>query len=148
MSGTSGGYSIPHDYDSTVLADDFDLMPTAVNDWTGVGINVTLPVAGTYRVEAEVRAAVAGGGFVTCRLFNVTDSVAIGQTLRLVEQLNGAAANQGQNNTAPITTRMSVDGPTVVRVEGMRGDATGAQTQAQIVTGAGGQTWMGWERIA
>ncbi|MFF1965446.1 hypothetical protein ACFVW5_17895 [Streptomyces sp. NPDC058232] len=148
MSGTSGGYSVQHDHGSTVLADDFDLMPTAGNAWTGVGINVTLPTAGTYRVEAEVRAAVAGGGFVTCRLFNTTDSVAVSETLRLVEQLNGAVPNQGQNNTAPITTFMTVTGPTVVRVEGMRGDATGAQTQAQIVTGAGGQTWMGWERIA
>ncbi|MFE6549661.1 hypothetical protein ACFVHS_14880 [Streptomyces sp. NPDC057746] len=148
MSGTSGSYNpASHDHDSIVLADDFDLMPTAINVWTGVGINVTLPRAGKYRVEAEVRAAVVGGGFVTARFFNATASQAVPQALRLVNQLNGAQPNQGVNNTAPITAFVTVSGPTVIRVEAMRGDATGAQTAASITSGAAGQTWMGWEQI-
>lgn len=122
-------------------------MPTAVNDWTGVGLNVTLPRAGKYRVEAEVRAAVVGGGFVTARFFNTTASAAVPQALRLVNQLNGVSPGTGANNTAPITAFITVSEPSVIRVEAMRGDAAGTQTSATITSGAAGQTWMGWEQI-
>ncbi|MFJ3274017.1 hypothetical protein [Streptomyces sp. NPDC086776] len=64
-----------------------------------------------------------------------------------MNQLNGVSANTGANNTAPITTFVTVSGPTVIRLEAMRGDATGSQTEASITTGAAGQTWMGWEQI-
>ncbi|MCF3960617.1 hypothetical protein [Streptomyces fuscigenes] len=148
MSGTSGAYTVPRTYDSGTLADEFNLLPIAANTWSGVGLNITLPGAGVYRVEAEVRASVAGGGFVSARLFNTTDSVIIAQTNRLVNQLSGATANQGQNTTAPATARVAVDGPTVIRLEAMRGDQAGVQTGASIVSNPGGQTWLSYERIA
>ena len=127
MSGTSGSYNtVSHDHGEDVLPANFDLMTAAVGDWTGVGLNVTLPRAGQYRVEAEVRAAVVGGGFITARFFNTTASSAVGQALRLVNQLNGVSPNQGANNTAPITTFVTVSRPTVIRLEAMRGEACGA----------------------
>ncbi|WP_326813943.1 hypothetical protein [Streptomyces sp. NBC_01763] len=147
MSGTSGGYSVPHETGGDVLPTNFDILPTAQNTWVDTGLSVTLPSAGRYRVEAEARASVAGGGFVTVRLFNVTAAQVIPQTQRLVDQLTGATPTQGDNNTAPCTTWVTAAGPTVIRLEAMRGDPNSDATQAQIVTGQAGQTWMGWERI-
>ncbi|MFJ9447837.1 hypothetical protein ACIRRH_39305 [Kitasatospora sp. NPDC101235] len=122
--------------------------------WTDAPLEVTLPRAGTYELDADVRGRLAGAPsintFITARLWDVTSGTAVAESERLVNQiidLNPGAAQAGGNATAPISELIQVNGPTTIRLQGIRNDAVGAASIAQIYSDASGRTSLRYERV-
>ncbi|HEU5158667.1 MAG TPA: hypothetical protein VFU43_16840 [Streptosporangiaceae bacterium] len=129
-----------------------NLQPTPSGTWVDSALQVTLPRAGTYSLDADVRGRLAGvppiNAFIVARLWNVTSGTVVPNSARIITQLAdlsdaGAAA---LNTTAPISERISVGGPTTIRLQGVRFNASGATTVAEIRSDASGLTSLRFEQ--
>lgn len=122
--------------------------------WTNVPLQVVLPKAGTYELDADVRGRLAGSPalntFITARLWNVTAGAEVPQSERIVYQiidLNAGAAQAGGNATAPINELITVSGPTTIALQAVRNDAAGAASIAQIYSDGAGYTSLRFDRV-
>jgi hypothetical protein len=74
MSGTDAALRLI-EHGSSVLRTTVDLQPTASGTWMGTGLEITLPAAGTYQLDATVRGALTGTSpvntWIVARLFDV-----------------------------------------------------------------------------
>ncbi|WP_327415395.1 hypothetical protein [Streptomyces sp. NBC_01233] len=132
-----------------------NLQPTASGAWTDTGLQVVLPAAGTYQLDATVRASLAGTSpvntFVSVRLFDVTAGAAVPDSEVLVHQVNvssATAVNVGNNVSGPIQVEYAIPGARTVRLQGRRTNVTGASTTAQINDNTDGRTTLRFARIA
>lgn len=123
--------------------------------WTNTPLTVTLPRAGTYELDADVRGRIAGdpptNTYITARLWNDTSGTAVPESERLVNQvidLNAGNAQTGSNHTSPISELIRVNGPTTIRLQAQRIDAVGTAVVAQIYSDGHGYTSLRFERIA
>ena len=113
---------------------------------TDIPVAVNLPWPGTYQLDANVRGRLAGlspvNAFITARLWDATSGVAVANSERLVYQVIGDAGtgHASGNATAPINEVIHVNGPTTIRLQAMRIDATGSATIAQIYSDTAGFT--------
>ncbi|MEV8439422.1 hypothetical protein AB0425_18770 [Actinosynnema sp. NPDC051121] len=122
--------------------------------WTATPLVVTLPWAGTYELDADVRGRISGApsfnSYITARLWNDTAAAAVPQSERLVNQiidLNAGDATAGSNMTAPISELVHVEGPTVIRLQARRIDATGTASISQIYSDDTGYTSLRYTRV-
>ncbi|MEV7386503.1 hypothetical protein [Streptomyces sp. NPDC091215] len=122
--------------------------------WTDTPLEVTLPKAGTYTLDADVRGRLQGtppvNTFITARLWNVNSGAEVPQSERLVYQiinLNPGQAAAAGNQTAPISELIRVSGPTTIRLQAQRTDAVGAASIAQIFSDNSGYTSLRFERV-
>ncbi|MFD8725655.1 hypothetical protein ACFV2H_48890 [Streptomyces sp. NPDC059629] len=122
--------------------------------WTDTPLEVTLPKAGTYALDADVRGRLSGtpalNTYITARLWNVNSGTEVPQSERLVYQiinLNPGQADAGGNQTAPISELIRVSGPTTIRLQAQRVDAVGAASIAQIYSDGAGYTSLRYERV-
>ncbi|MEU4301682.1 hypothetical protein [Kitasatospora aureofaciens] len=122
--------------------------------WTDTPLEVTLPLAGTYELDANVRGRLAGvppvNTFITARLWDVTSGTAVAESERLVYQvidLNPGSAQAGGNATAPISELIRVNKPTTIRLQGTRSDAVGTALVAQIYDDNAGHTSLRFDRV-
>ncbi|MEU1800948.1 hypothetical protein [Streptomyces sp. NPDC019937] len=118
-------------------------------------MEVTLPRAGTYELDADVRGRLSGvpavNTYITARLWNVTTGAAVPESERLVNQIidhNQGDAVTGSNQTAPISELIKVQGPTTIRLQAQRNDATGAASIAQVYSDGAGHTSLRYERVS
>ena len=123
--------------------------------WTNTPLEVTLPRAGTYELDADVRGRLSGipavNTYMTARLWNVTTGAAVPESERLVNQiidLNQGDAGTGSNQTAPISELIKVNGPTTIRLQAQRIDAVGAASVAQVYSDGHGYTSLRYERVS
>jgi hypothetical protein len=123
--------------------------------WTDVPLQVVLPKAGTYELDADVRGRLAGSPavntYITARLWNVTAGAEVPQSERLVYQvidLNAGTAQAGGNATAPISELVTVTGPTTIALQAIRNDAAGSASIAQIYSDGSGYTSLRFDRVA
>src|SRR4051812_6233938 len=86
-----------------------NLQPTASGTWANSSLQVTLPTAGIYTLDLDVRGRLAGkppiNAYIVARLFNVTTAAVLPNSERLITQIidgNPGAAVYGVNTTAPI----------------------------------------------
>ncbi|WP_018685222.1 hypothetical protein [Actinokineospora enzanensis] len=121
--------------------------------WTDTPLQVTLPDAGTYTIDADVRGRLDGvppfNTFITARLFDVTAGAPVPDSERLVDQVidvNPGNARTGSNATAPIDQLISVGKRTVIRLQAIRVDATGTAQIAQIYSDGYGRTTLRFSR--
>lgn len=119
------------------------------------GVQVVLPAAGTYRLEADVRAAIGGtppvNAFVVARLFNVTAGAALANSARMIVQANVQVAGNdfAEQNTSPITEELTVTGPTTIRVEATHVINSGVVTVSNANNSqANGRTRLAFEKIS
>lgn len=122
--------------------------------WTNVPVQVVLPWAGTYDLDADVRGRLAGvpsvNTYISARLWDVTTGSAVPQSERLVYQIideNAGTAQAGGNATAPISELIHVSGPTTISLQAVRYDAVGAANIAQIYSDGVGHTSLRFDRI-
>ena len=122
--------------------------------WTDVPVQVVLPRAGTYDINADVRGRLAGvpavNTYITARLWDATAGTAVPQSERLVYQiidLNPGTAQAGGNATAPISEQIRVTGPTVISLQATHKDAVGAANIAQIYSDGNGYTSLSFDRV-
>lgn len=122
--------------------------------WTTVPLQVTLPRAGTYELDADVRGRLSGvpavNTFITARLWDTTTGAPVPQSARLVYQIidgNAGTAQAGGNATAPISELISVSGPTTITLQALRTDAAGTANIAQIYSDGAGYTSLRFDRV-
>jgi hypothetical protein len=116
--------------------------------WTGTPLQVFLPQAGTYELDANVRGRLAGTGtvnsYITARLWNVTAGAEALYSERLVYQIINTA---GGNATAPISELVQVTGPTTIQLQARDINATGAASIAQVYSDGSGYTTLRFVRV-
>ncbi|MGW4420497.1 hypothetical protein [Streptosporangium sp. NPDC004631] len=140
----------------TYLPANVDLQPTASGTWANTGLQVTLPVAGTYALDLNVRARLQAGPpvntYMVARLWNVTSGTVVPNSERILSQLiDYTAAGAGaiaKNTTSPISERITVTGPTTIRLQAQRVNAAGASTIAAIWSDGAGRTSFRFDRIS
>ncbi|PWI15958.1 hypothetical protein DI272_18660 [Streptomyces sp. Act143] len=105
-----------------------DLQPVASGTWVSTGAQVLLPEAGTYNLTADffssITATTPFAVAIDARLFNVTLNAALANSQRRVQYANiniaGTTANMLLQNAGSLNHRLTVSGPTSVRLEGAR----------------------------
>ncbi|TGA91165.1 hypothetical protein [Streptomyces sp. MZ04] len=129
--------TFPFDIDH-MTATEVDLPPGA---WTDVPLELSLPFAGLYLLDANVRGRLVAYGkvnaYITARLWDATAGVAVPSSERNVYQtIDTAAGDHGGNGTAPISEVFRANAPTTIRLQAKLTNAEGAATTAQIYSNA------------
>ena len=129
-----------------------DLPP---NTWTDTPLEVTLPRAGTYALDADVRGRLSGvsplNTYLSARLWNVTSGAKVPESERLVYQiinLSPGGAQAGGNQTAPISELVRVTKPTRIRLQAQDNNAVGQATIAQVYSDNVGHTSLRYARVS
>lgn len=130
----------------------FNLQPYASGTWVNTPLYVDLPSAGVYDLDLNVQGRVAGrapiNGHIYARL------TANGQVMpgsqRLVDQVQSyypTGAGFVHRDTAPVSERIRVSGPTRIRLQAMRLNVTGTTTIAEIRSDTLSKTTFRWEKV-
>ncbi|MEY9935589.1 hypothetical protein ABH926_010271 [Catenulispora sp. GP43] len=123
--------------------------------WTDTPLEVDLPRAGTYDLDANVRGRLGGtpavNAYISARLWDVTAGAEVPQSERLVYQiidLNPGTAQAGGNGTAPIDELITVDKPTTIRLQARSVNTAGAASIAQVYSDGSGYTSLRFDHAA
>lgn len=134
---------------TSTLSANIDLTGT-VAAWQDVNVSITLPGAGTYKLTADVRAAVQGNGgsfwWISARLYNTTAGAEISQSERIV--VFGNLNTLQLQNTASINEIVTVAGATSIKLQATR-DGIGPPTYTTSYVGSdtNGRTKLMYEKI-
>lgn len=122
--------------------------------WTNTPLEVKLPRAGTYELDADVRGRLSGvpplNTYLSARLWNVTTGAEVPESARLIYQIidqNKGSALAGGNQTAPIRELIRVAGPTTIRLQAQDNNAVGAASIAQVYSDGVGYTALRYSRV-
>jgi hypothetical protein len=122
--------------------------------WTSTPLEVRLPHAGTYAIDANVRGRLQGtpslNTFITARLWNVTAKAEVPYSDRVVYQLidlNTESSAIGGNQTAPISELVRVDRPTTIDLQAENVSGIGTTAIAQVASDANGYTTLRYVRV-
>jgi hypothetical protein len=117
--------------------------------WTSTPLQVHLPAAGTYTIDANVRGRLQGTApldtWITARLWNVTTSTPVPDSERLIYQvIDTNPANQfGRGNqTASISELVRASRPETIELQAQNGDTGVPASIAQICSDGYGYTSM------
>lgn len=155
MSGTGASLTLSgHGF--AQLPATLDLQPTASGAWTDTGLQVMLPGAGTYHLDATARGALAAvspvNAYISARLWDVTLGVIVPGSETILTQINlnasSGVVSSGINGTSPIAVEYTVTAPRTVRLQARRLNAAGASTTASIPVNADGRTTLRYHRVA
>lgn len=152
MTGTAAGVRFM-EHGSARLPTVLNLQETDSGVWTDSALQIVLPGAGTYQLDASVRAALAATSptntYITARLFDATAGAVVPDSEVIINQINlgasSGAVTSGLNVTGPITTEYTVPGPRVIRLQGRR---VGVSASAALHDNADGRTVLRFKRIA
>jgi hypothetical protein len=135
-----------------------DLQPTASGTWTDTGLAVALPAAGTYHLDAVVRATLhvdsPANAWIGARLWDVQAGAVVPNSELLVYQVaitvSPATSNLAEagNQSGTISVPYTVPGPRTVRVQAARVNAQGASAIARVISDVNGRSTLRWERVA
>ncbi|GAA2697425.1 hypothetical protein [Nonomuraea recticatena] len=155
MTGTAAGLRlVEHGY--AALPAPVSLQATASGTWVDSGLQVTLPRAGVYQMDANVRGniEVSGSSFnvwLQARLWDVAAGAVVPDSECIVQQFSlqqAAPADFGENGKASILIEYSVPGPRSIRLEASRTNFVGATTQAGIGSDTvAGRTTLRYRRV-
>ncbi|MCG5220840.1 hypothetical protein [Streptosporangium sp. KLBMP 9127] len=156
VSAASTRYQLPAPSGIAYLPANVDLQPTASETWVDTGLQVTLPKAGTYALDLDVRARLQGvppvNTYMVARLRNVTSGSVIPNSERILSQLidftTAGAGIIAKNTTSPISERITVTRPTTIRLQAQRTNSVGASTIAAIWSDGAGRTSFRFDRIS
>jgi hypothetical protein len=104
-----GGYML------SILPADFNLLSGPQGSYQDIGLSVSLPAAGTYRIDCDLRSTLqvsSGSAFWISACLN--DGVQVAGTERLITLASQAGIIL--ENTAPLTAFLTVTAPTTVKV--------------------------------
>ncbi|MFD4973464.1 hypothetical protein [Streptomyces sp. NPDC058424] len=137
------------------LQTNLDLQPTPSGTWTDSSLQVTLPRAGTYNLDLDVRGRLQGtppvDAYIVARLWNVTSNAALPQSERLVNQINDrnpGDAQEGRNTTVAISERITVNSPTTIRLQAKRVTDLGTTVYAAILSDTDGYTSFRYQSVS
>ena len=137
------------------LAGVLDLQPTPSGAWTNSNLQLTLPGPGTYALDLNIRSRLSGfspiNAYTVARLLNVNSDTVLPNSQRILNQiinLSPGGIGSGQNTTAPISERITVNGTTAIRMQATRINAVGATNETDIRSDPFGVTSFRYERIS
>ncbi|MFI2434636.1 hypothetical protein [Streptomyces sp. NPDC018693] len=134
-----------------------DLTATGTGVWVNTGLQVTLPVAGTYHLDANVRGVLNATDGTNCwigaRLWDVTAGALVPDSEVLVQQIALSVStatpvvNQAENQHAPILVPYTIPGSRLVRLQIVKHYSGPNPSAARVQSDANGRTTLRWERI-
>ncbi|MFC6081333.1 hypothetical protein [Sphaerisporangium aureirubrum] len=140
--------------DTVHLAKTVDLLTLPAGTWIDIPLEVTLPLPGSYALDANIHGRVWGkppfNTLIRARLFNVTANSAVPGSVRTVVHVadqNPARDEIGRRETAPINEDILVTGPTAIRVQVLWANLEGAAAIAEILNDEGGTSSLRFVRI-
>lgn len=123
--------------------------------WTDMPLQVRLPYAGTYEIDANVRGRLQGtpplNTYIIGRLWNVTSGAQVPGSERNVYQIvdyNPASQPVGGNQTAPDSELITVTRPTTIQLQAEDVNAIGTAAVAQIGSDDSGYTTLRYVRVS
>ena len=123
--------------------------------WTNIPLQVRLPYAGTYEIDANVRGRLQGtpplNNYIIGRLWNVTSGAQVPDSERNVYQIvdaNLASQPVGGNQTAPDSELITVTGPTTIQLQAEDVNAIGTAAIAQVASDDSGYTTLRYVRVS
>ncbi|KUN32548.1 hypothetical protein AQJ11_03200 [Streptomyces corchorusii] len=135
-----------------------DLGATGTGVWVNTGLQLTLPAAGTYHLDANVRSVLTASDgtnvWIGARLFDVTAGVVVPDSEVLVQQIATSVSpattvvTQGTNQHASILVPYSVPGSRLVRLQAVKTFSGPAPSVARIQSDGSGRTTLRYERVA
>lgn len=134
---------------SAVLGSSFGITGTA-GTYQDTGLSVTLPSAGTFQVDADIRAALVGNAgilwWIHAKLYNSTDSADVANSETLVV-LTGTT-NLHLQNTAHISMTVTVAASKTIKLYAARnGSDSPSWTGSSIASDSNGRTRMRYAKI-
>ncbi|WP_019061693.1 hypothetical protein [Streptomyces prunicolor] len=140
-----------------VLPANVDLNAAPSGTFVATGLVLTLPSAGTYQLDATVRAflgtmTTGEGAYIVARLYDVTAKAVIPDSEALAHQLLVGAGTSGTlltwNRTAPIQVRYTIPGARTIRLEAARVTQSGITDSASVNSDGNGRTTLRYQRVA
>jgi hypothetical protein len=129
-----------------------DLPPST---WTNIPLQVHLPYAGTYEIDADVRGRLQGtpplNTYIVGRLWNVTSGAQVPDSQRTVYQVmndNPASEPVGGNQTAPVSELITVTRPTTIQLQAQEVNGAGTAAIAQVASDDSGYTTLRYVRVS
>jgi hypothetical protein len=123
--------------------------------WTNIPLQVRLPYAGTYEIDADVRGRLQGtpplNTYIIGRLWNVTSGAQVPDSERTVYQVindNPASEPVGGNQTAPVSELISVTRPTTIQLQAQDVNGAGTASIAQVASDDSGYTTLRYVRVS
>jgi hypothetical protein len=123
------------------------ILSQGADSFQDTGLSVTLPEAGTYRIEYTIRGETDGSGmtWLTGRLFNVTAGAETHPNDRLGPIALRQATTAAVQNTGHTSTFITVAGQTTIRMEVSRSGA--GWTVSDVLTNNHGATSLSYEKL-
>ncbi|WP_405961292.1 hypothetical protein OG235_37160 [Streptomyces sp. NBC_00024] len=158
MTGTASGIEI-RSSGFAVLPASMSLMGAASGVFVDTGLSLVLPTAGTYHLDAVVRASLgrmtAGeNAFIGARLVDVTAGAVVPASEAIVVQIaeygGTAATGLEWNGSTAISVEYAVASARTIRLEAVRQDinATGSTDHAGLGSDANARTTLRYHRVA
>ncbi len=120
---------------------------SASGAWEDTGLSVTLPSAGTYALDASVRAGVQNNGagtFISVKLYNSTDAADVANSEGLAVYSN--AANLAFANQISLTGLITVAASKVIKLYAFRVNS-GTYTISNIDSDSNGRTRLRYIKV-
>ncbi|MCT2581753.1 hypothetical protein [Actinophytocola gossypii] len=130
-------------------------LPNLNSAWTNMPLTVTLPQAGTYALDADVRGRITGppgaNSYIVARLWNETAGSVVPLSERMIIQLinrHPVGIEIGDNETAPISELVDVSQQTTIRLQARRLDrGSNVASVVEIRSDNNGYTSLRYQRI-
>ena len=158
MSGTDAVLRRPEMHGEAYL--DTTTPITASAAWQAVGVEVTLPEAGTYEVTGEAQGVISYTAPATqvntalaYRLFDETNTAPVARSQRIAFLFSTPASALGGHHGSPsLHSVLTVTGPTVIRMEHYRYQSAASGVFGVSETRGGatnplGDTVLRWRRM-
>jgi hypothetical protein len=114
--------------------------------WTSTPLQVRLPAAGTYTIDANVRGRLQGAApldtWITARLWNATTRTPVPDSERLIYQVIDTSQFGGGNQTASISELVTATRPETIELQAQNGNTGTPASTAQIYSDGNGYTSM------
>lgn len=139
-----------------VLPANVDLNAAASGTFVATGLALALPSAGTYHLDATVRAylgtmTTGEGAHIVARLYDVTAGAVVPNSEVLAHQLNVGAGTSATllawNRSAVIQVRYTIPGTRTIRLEAARITTSGITDAASVISDTNGRTTLRYERV-
>lgn len=134
-----------------------ELQTTGTGVWTNTGLQLTLPSAGRYHLDANVRANLTAAdgvnAWIGARLFDVTAGVVVPDSEVLVYQIAttvspaATVVSQAGNQNATILVPYAVTASRVVRLQAARHVSGGNTSTARVLSDISSRTTLRFQRV-
>ncbi|MDQ0376483.1 hypothetical protein [Amycolatopsis thermophila] len=160
MSGTAGSIAppVPAPVRGNAVLTALTDVGSRPGVWVDCPLQVTLPEAGTYELDGNLRSYVEGTSpastYIVGRLFDVTAGVVVPNSETFINQQSvtvsptSTSIRIGANMSAPLVVDYAVTKPTVLRLQVKFTDGYSTVVGAHMTSDANGRTLLRFRKVA